>query len=142
MQSRSIPDNAAALALEAKTDASAFGRLYNLYVQPVYRYLLSRVGSTHEAEDLTSQTFIAAYEALPKYKERGLFAAWLFRIARSKMNDQFRKRRHEVPWHEVPLRQVPLEAAGECFEREDSLGKVILDEDLTRLRSVIKDLDG
>ncbi len=142
MQSRTISDNIAALALEAKTDSAAFGRLYDLYVQPVYRYLLSRVGSVHEAEDLTSKTFIAAYEALPKYHERGLFAAWLFRIARSKMNDQFRKRRHEVPWHEAPWDEAPLETAGDFIEGEDSLGKVILDEDFARLRSVIKDLDG
>ncbi len=132
MQSRTITDNIAALALEAKTDSASFGRLYDLYVQPVYRYLYSRVGSAHDAEDLTSQTFIAAFEALPKYHERGLFAAWLFRIARSKMNDQFRKNKHEVP----------LETAGDFIEREDSLGRVILDEDITRLRSVIKDLDG
>ncbi len=132
MQSRTITDNITVLALEAKTDSAAFGRLYDLYVQAVYRYLYSRVGSVHEAEDLTSQTFIAAYEALPKYHERGLFAAWLFRIARSKMNDQFRKGK----------REVPLETAEECIEREDSLGQVILDEDITRLRSVIRDLDG
>ncbi len=131
MQSRSIPDSAAALALEAKTDASAFGRLYNLYVQPVYRYLLSRVGSVHEAEDLTSQTFIAAYEALPKYRERGLFAAWLFRIARSKMNDQYRKRKHEVP----------IELAGTVDDQEDALGRVILDDQIQRLRVIISNLD-
>ncbi len=132
MQSRPITDNIAVLALEAKTDSAAFGRLYDLYVQAVYRYLYSRVGSVHEAEDLTSQTFIAAYEALPKYRERGLFAAWLFRIARSKMNDQFRKRR----------REVPLEAADEIIGREDSLGQVILAEDITRLRSITRSLDG
>ncbi len=136
-QSRTITDNSAELAQEAKTDSAAFGRLYDLYVQPVYRYLYSRVGSVHEAEDLTSQTFIAAYEALPKYRERGLFAAWLFQIARSKMNDQFRKRRREVPLHEEPL-----EEAREFIEREDYLGQVIHAEDITRLRAIIRDLDG
>jgi RNA polymerase sigma-70 factor, ECF subfamily len=131
MQSRLIPDSTTTLALEAKTDASAFGRLYNLYVQPVYRYLLSRVGSTHEAEDLTSQTFIAAYEALPKYRERGLFAAWLFRIARSKLNDQFRRSKHEVP----------IELAEGFDNREDALVRVILDDDIHRLRVLISNLD-
>ncbi len=132
MQSRTITDNTAALALQAKTDSAAFGRLYDLYVQPVYRYLYSRVGSVHEAEDLTSQTFIAAYEALPKYHERGLFAAWLLRIARSKMYDQFRKRK----------RELPLETASEWIEREDCISQVIHAEDITRLRSIISDLEG
>jgi DNA-directed RNA polymerase specialized sigma24 family protein len=77
-------ENLPALVEAAKADSAAFGRLYSHYVQPIYRYLFSRVGTAHDAEDLTSQTFIAAYEALPRYQERGYFSAWLFRIARSK----------------------------------------------------------
>jgi len=131
MQSRTFSEDISALAMEAKTDPVVFGRLYDHYVQPVYRYLYSRVESVHEAEDLTSQTFITAYEALPKYRERGQFAAWLFQIARSKMNDHFRRSRHEVE----------LEAAERIAEREDALGQVIQDEELTRLRSLISELD-
>jgi RNA polymerase sigma-70 factor (ECF subfamily) len=91
------------------------------------------VGTVHEAEDLTSQTFITAYEALPKYHERGHFAAWLFRIARSKMNDHFRR--------SGSRREVELEAAERIVEREDALGSVIQDEELVRLRSLIKELE-
>jgi RNA polymerase sigma-70 factor (ECF subfamily) len=131
MQSRTLSEDIPALAMEAKSDPAAFGRLYDHYVQPVYRYLYSRVESVHAAEDLTSQTFIAAYEALPKYRERGQFAAWLFQIARSKMNDHFRRTRHEVE----------LEAAERIVEREDALGQVIQNEELTRLRSLIRKLD-
>lgn len=131
MQSNIASDNVSALALEAKTNPAAFGRLYDIYVQPVYCYLYSRVGSVQEAEDLTSQTFVAAFESLPKYRERGLFAAWLFRIARSKMNDLFRKSK----------REIPLESAGEFIVQEDSLGRVILDDEITSLRSHIKDLE-
>lgn len=131
MQSRTLSESISSLALEAKSDPIAFGRLYDYYVQPVYRYLLSRVGSVHVAEDLTSQTFIAAYEALQKYRERGHFAAWLFQIARSKMNDHFRRSR----------REVELEAAEKLVERGDALGQVIQDEELGRLRSLIGKLD-
>ena len=131
MQSRTLSEDISALAMEAKSDPAAFGRLYDHYVQPVYRYLYSRVESVHAAEDLTSQTFIAAYEALPKYRERGQFAAWLFQIARSKMNDHFRRSR----------REVELEAAERIVEREDALGQVIQNEELIRLRSLIRKLD-
>jgi hypothetical protein len=80
----------------AKEDPVAFGRLYNLYVQPIYRYLYSQVGTVHDAEDLTSQTFMTAYESLTRYRERGFFSAWLFRIARSRLIDHFRGRSREV----------------------------------------------
>jgi RNA polymerase sigma-70 factor, ECF subfamily len=124
-------DDTSALILAALEDPAAFGRLYDRYVQPIYRYVYSRVGSTHEAEDITSQTFMTAYESLPRYRERGYFSAWLFRIAQSKMNDHFRRSR----------REVGLEAAERIIQREDALGALIQDEELSRLRSLIKELN-
>lgn len=129
MQSRAHPETLSALVIKAKTDPAAFGRLYDYYVQPVYRYLYSRVETVHDAEDLTSQTFIAAYESLPRYRERGHFAAWLFRIARSKMLDHFRQNRFEVK----------LETAERIGEGMDALAFVIQNEELSRLRFLIKE---
>lgn len=131
MQSKTFSETIATLAIEAKTDPAAFSRLYDHYVQPIYRYIYSRVGSTHEAEDITSQTFMAAYEALGRYRERGQFSAWLFRIARSKINDHFRRSR----------REVGLEAAGEILEREDALGALIRAEELSRIRFLVNHLN-
>jgi len=122
-----LPD----LITAAKSDPRAFGRLYDHYLQPVYRYLYSRLGNAHEAEDVTSLTFIAAYEALPKYREQGQFAAWLFRIARSKMNDHFRRNKYEVE----------LGAAERISAGEDALGALIHDEELSKLRYVIRNLN-
>jgi len=131
MQSKTHPGNLSALAIEAKTNPAVFGELYDYYVQPVYRYLYSRVGLQHDAEDLTSQTFISAYEALPRYRERGYFSAWLFQIARSKLMDFFRKSRHEVG----------LDAMERIAEEGDALNQVIQDEELSRLKSIISMLD-
>lgn len=125
-----VQDDIPALITAALEDPAAFGRLYNRYVQPIYRYIYSRVGNAHEAEDITSQTFVAAYESLARYRERGQFSAWLFRIARSKMNDHFRRSR----------REVRLEAVGEILEREDALGTLIRAEELSRIRSIIDHL--
>lgn len=118
------------LVQAAKDDPAAFGRLYSHYVQPIYKYLYSRVGTVHDAEDLTSQTFITAYESLARYRERGYFSAWLFRIARSKLIDHFRRNK----------REVGLDAAGEMLEREDSLGVLIRAEELSKMRFLINKL--
>lgn len=123
-------EDTSALISAALEDPAAFGRLYDRYVQPIYRYVYSRVGSAHEAEDITSQTFMTAYESLPRYREQGYFSAWLFRIAQSRMNDHFRRSR----------REVGLEAAERIIEREDTLGTLIQDQELARLRFVIKKL--
>ena len=126
-----VKDDVPALITAALENPSAFDKLYDRYVQPIYRYVYSRVGSAHEAEDITSQTFMAAYESLARYRERGQFSAWLFRIARSKLNEHFRRSR----------REVGLEAAGQILEREDALGTLIRAEELSRIRSIIDHLD-
>jgi len=130
MQSRTQPESITLLVTEAKNSPAAFGRLYDHYVQPVYHYLYSRVGSVPEAEDLTSQTFIAAFEALPRYRERGHFAAWLFRIARSKLMDHFRRSRADTG----------LDAADRPAEDPDTLSHLIQDEELSRLKTLIHSL--
>ncbi len=87
----------ASLVAAARRDPRAFGRLYALYVQPLFRYLYSRIGSLPEAEDVTAQTFLAALEALGRYRHDGHFAAWLFSIARCKAADYFRAQRQQAP---------------------------------------------
>lgn len=76
-----------ALIEAARKDAKEFGNLYNLYVDRVFRYLFSRVGNIKVAEDITSQTFLAAFEAFGNYRHDGHFASWLFTIARNKVMD-------------------------------------------------------
>lgn len=62
-------------------DSDAFAELYSRYLTRVYRFIFRRAGGDVAlAEDLTSQTFLEALDNLPKYRERGCFAAWLFTI--------------------------------------------------------------
>lgn len=79
------------LVRQARKRPSHFAVLYNRHVTNVYRYLLSRTGNQADAEDLTSQTFLEAMEKLDRYRGDGNFQAWLFRIARNKSIDHYRK---------------------------------------------------
>jgi len=84
------------LVSDAKGNPESFGKIYYLYIQPIFRYLYSRIGSRPEAEDATAQTFLAALEGLNHYHHKGHFAAWLFAIARRKAMDHFRSLRSDV----------------------------------------------
>lgn len=84
------------LVRQAQEDLEKFTELYERHVQRVYRYLLVRVGNVADAQDLTSQTFIAAMENLDKYKGQRPFLAWLFGIARNKSMDWYRHSRPET----------------------------------------------
>ena len=81
----------AALAVRARVDREAFAALYARYVDPVYRYSLSRLGDREAAEDATSQVFVHALAALPRYREQGSFRSWLFAIAHNVVTDAGRR---------------------------------------------------
>lgn len=73
-----------ALVRAAQSDLSLFTELYQRYARQVYRYLLVRIGNEADAQDATSQTFLAAMQGLGSYRGQQPFAAWLFGIARLK----------------------------------------------------------
>jgi RNA polymerase sigma-70 factor (ECF subfamily) len=72
-------------------EAEAFGVLYDRYVDAVYRYVFYRVRNEAEAEDVTSDVFMRALRAIPKYEPRQAFLAWLYRIARNAVIDRSRR---------------------------------------------------
>jgi len=73
-------------------DADAFTELYRRHVDLIYRYMLLRVGDESVAEDLTSEVFMRALEAIGDYEDRGApLAAWLYRIASARVIDFWRR---------------------------------------------------
>ncbi len=94
-------DDEPLLVEAARQNPEAFDALYCRYLNPVYRYLYSRVQNQPDAEDLTTQVFIEALEGLARYRDRGTFAAWLFTIARRRAIDHHRRQRPVVSLDET-----------------------------------------
>jgi RNA polymerase sigma-70 factor (ECF subfamily) len=125
----------------ARQDPKAFGGLYLQYVEQVFRYLYSRVGNVHEAEDITAQTFLAAFESFDGFRQDGHFASWLFAIARHKAMDYFRQRIETTPIdeiNEIPFNNDPLHGVIQS-EQAAALSKIIRglpeeERELLRLR--------
>ena len=81
-------------------DREAFGALYDRHVVRIYRHIYYMVGNAAEAEDLTAQTFLQAWEAIDRYQIRGApFVSWLLRIAHNLGVSYLRSRREgaELP---------------------------------------------
>ncbi|HXQ32655.1 MAG TPA: sigma factor, partial [Anaerolineales bacterium] len=78
------------LAHQARADPEAFAELYRRHVQSVYRYYLAHTGNVKDAEDLTSQTFMAALEGIRSYRGTGPYITWLMGIASRKRAHFFR----------------------------------------------------
>ncbi len=76
-------------------DGEAFGKLYDLHLDAVYRYVYYKISGVAEAEDLTAQIFVKAWEAIPRYQWREIpFSHWLMRLARNAVIDHYRTARH------------------------------------------------
>jgi RNA polymerase sigma-70 factor (ECF subfamily) len=84
-------------------DRGALEELYLLHFDRIYSYLHVSVGNKHDAEDLTTQTFLKMLESIGKFRwQSAPFSAWLFRIAHNLAMDHFRASRRWQPEEEVP----------------------------------------
>ena len=75
-------------------NADAFGRLYDMHVDRVYAHIYYRVGNQADAEDLTQQVFLKAWEAIRRYRRtESRFISWLLTISHNLVVDFYRTRK-------------------------------------------------
>lgn len=80
----------------AQRDPARFADLYESFFELVYSYVVRRVSSRPEAEDLTAEVFHRALRSLPRFKWTGApFASWLFRIAANMITDRAKRAARE-----------------------------------------------
>ncbi len=95
-------------------DREALEALYLLHFDRIYSYLHMSVGNRHDAEDLTTQTFLKMLEAIGRFRWRAApFSAWLFRIAHNLAMDHFRATRRWQPEDKVPEPEGSAESSAE-----------------------------
>ena len=139
-QTEHPPTDDRALVREAVTNADAFAVLYQQYVSRVYRYHMAHTGNIKDAEDLTSQTFMAALEGLRSYRGDGSFAAWILGIASKKRLLYFRGRRPEVPLEaalRVPSPSLTTDKAAYQRLRLESISRALKKIPKDRAEAVI-----
>jgi RNA polymerase sigma-70 factor, ECF subfamily len=84
-------------------ERDALEELYLIHFDRIYSYLHMTVGNRHDAEDLTTQTFLRMLESIGRFRfQSAPFSAWLFRIAHNLSMDHFRANRRWQPEEEVP----------------------------------------
>ena len=87
-------DEHAAVEAAKLGEAEALGRLYEHYFPRIYRYVVSRLRSNEDAEDVTEEVFLRIIDNIGSFEWRGLpFGAWVFRIARNEVVSHVRRQR-------------------------------------------------
>jgi len=143
-------------------DAEAFGRLYDMHVDRVYRHIYYRVGNEADAEDLTQQVFLKAWQAIHRYKKMASpFVAWLMTISHNLIVDFYRTRKDrayleaeiladsstpsperaaEASFEQHRLRRAILQLGGD--EQQGVMLRLIEDFEFAEIASLLKKNEG
>src|SRR2546425_10718338 len=114
-------------------DRDALEELYLLHFDRIFSYLHMSVGNRHDAEDLTTQTFVRMLEAIGRFRWLSVpFSAWLFRIAHNVAMDHFRASRRIQLEEEGPEPEDSAESSAE-EEAMQSIGRASMFELIEKL---------
>jgi len=99
--------------VETKESTWSFDQIYDEYKTPIYNYVYHLVGDREQADDLTQDTFLKAFRALPKMDANLKLSAWLYRIATNTAYDALRRRKliAWLPWQDLDHEPADVESA-------------------------------
>lgn len=128
-----MEDDAILVARAQSGNTDAFARLYDRHVNAIYRYISLRVPTQEQAEDLTEDVFLRAWQHLARYRPERPFLHWLYRIAHNRLVDEHRSKAQK---------NISLDALAESGHdpHEDNpppLARIIAQEDVLQLRQAL-----
>jgi RNA polymerase sigma-70 factor (ECF subfamily) len=117
-------------------DKHAFGELYEIHAPVIYRYLFAHLDNSMDAEDLTGEVFLKAWQSLPKYIERGVpFLAFLFRIAHNVLVDHYRQNNRLEPKSSDDMDSYKEDG---CAEPVDLIGSQMEHQQILKVLSKLR----
>ena len=87
-----LVDRILVFQLRSRKDPEAFAKLYDRYVQSIYRFVLLKLPSKEDAEDLTSETFLKCFRYIQEGNDVKEIRSLLYKIARNGIADWYRAR--------------------------------------------------
>jgi len=108
-----LEDGEALISALKAGDSQAWGRLFDAYYALLCRYAFARLRSREDAEDVSSQVFVNALEAIQRYQYRNRpLLAWLYTIARNLVSERLRRRTPQTAdaWNAPVATEIDLAA--------------------------------
>ena len=89
-------------------DMAAFEQLFYRYQERVYSTAYRMMADQEDAQDLTQEIFLKAYQRISKFNFRAAFSTWLYRLAINLCIDELRKRKKSADT--MPLEEAVSQA--------------------------------
>lgn len=119
-------------------DQEGFERLYDIFYDPIFRYLRFRVDD-REVDDLVSEVFLKVIKKITAYKssKTGTFSAWIFRIAHNTLVDFYRKREELLGLEDPETGKIRFDVPDLELTPDKKVQK---DEFQSEIRNIVKKL--
>jgi RNA polymerase sigma-70 factor (ECF subfamily) len=114
-------------------DGRAYDTLVEMYREAVFNVIFRMVRNKQEAEDLTQETFIKAYNSINSFNETYAFSTWLFKIATNHCIDFFRKRKLITHSLDEPIKYKDEEIKHEYPTEEPTADKEMVASEKSRI---------
>ena len=119
--------------VQENKDNEAFGELYDLYIEKIYRFVFIKLSNKEEAEDITSDVFLKTWNYLiadKKQFEIKSFSGLIYRIARNTLVDFFR--------HKSVRREYGIETLEDIGEDSELIEKIDVKHEVDNIMHVLK----
>lgn len=126
-----------------KQDREAFAEIYDLFVEPLYRFIYFKISDKEEAQDLTSEVFLKAWNSAQNKGEVvvSTLPAFLYRIARNTVIDHYRKKKNDTSIEElVQNNDEPTNETDLGKEFDDNLDFATLETALHELKDEYREV--
>lgn len=129
-----MKENDSDLISRAKSgDSKSYDKLLKKYKNSVYSLVLRMVRNSQEAEDLTQEAFIKAFNSLASFNEEYAFSTWLYKIATNNCIDFFRKRKLQTYSLDKPIQYKDSEIQHEIPDPDLNPEKSIMASERNKL---------
>ena len=124
------------LKLKKHKDRQAFIEVYDLYLEPIYRFVYFKVGDKAQAEDLTSQVFLKCWSCIQdgKITDYQTIRAFLYKVARNTVIDYYRQNRVELSLDDENALDVEDRSQGQVDKLDIELTMDMVKEQLLQLK--------
>ncbi len=114
-------------------DGKAYDELTILYKDAVYGIIYRMVHNKQEAEDLTQEAFIKAYNSINSFNEDYAFSTWLFKIATNNCIDFFRKRKLKTYSMDQTIKYKDDEIQQEYADEDPTADNLMLADERSKM---------
>lgn len=109
-----------------------FSKIYDKYIDKIYRFILIKVSSREVAQDLSSETFLKGWQAYQKNSKIDNPSAFLYRIARNLVIDYYRQKGR--------TQFVPVEEVSFLNDNDNPQEKAILNSEIEEIKALLANL--